>query len=538
VAQFSDQQFRDLGLLPPPARRPIPGWPDLVNASLTRVVSAFPSREALVGRYNRYTFAELEAAISAAAAGLHALGVKAGDRVAATAKNDPDIVIAFHAVQRLGGVWVGINGRLTPDEKVFQLRDCDVSLYLADAAAAAEIGKRNDLPALKRIVVMEPSDLQSEWRRMIASHAGQSPPHQDLDPFAPAAISYTSGTTGVPKGVVHSQHNMMVVAAVGLGHDTLRHGCILQLTIVNAMINHGLALLARGATLVCVDRPDAAGLVEWIAAESIEGFRAPPAVVYDLLTKPELQKADLSRLKYVGLGGAGPSDRLRELYRARFGEEVSGVYGLTEAPAAVTQLNPGERTSANAIGRAFPHLDIRILDKDDKEVPHGTDGEICVRATEGGEWPGVYTPMLGYWRRAEATRETLRNGWLHTGDIAHMDEHGLIFIAGRSKEMILRGGANVYPAEIEQVLLQEPRVREAVVVGAPDDRLGEIIVAVIQIDEGVDPKPLTADLMSRVAAALARYKLPDRYVFRTSLPRNAMGKIERHRVRQDVAAQK
>jgi acyl-CoA synthetase (AMP-forming)/AMP-acid ligase II len=308
----------------------------------------------------------------------------------------------------------------------------------------------------------------------------------------------------------------------------------MQLTILNVMINHGLTLLARGATVVCVDRHDASGIVEWIEREAFEGFRAPPAVVYDLLTKPELQGAGLSRLKYVGVGGAAPSEKLRRLYEVKFGHDVGGAYGLTEAPAAVTKLEPDEPPQPDAIGRALPHLDIRILDAHDQEVAPGEPGEICVRAVTHGPWAGVYTPMLGYWRQLEATQSTLRAGWLHTGDIGHMDPTGMVFIRGRSKEMILRGGANVYPAEVERVLLHDTRVREAIVLGVPDDRLGEAVVAVIESQGIVDTENLTADLMARATAELARYKRPDHYVLRPELPRNAMGKVERHKLRQEV----
>jgi acyl-CoA synthetase (AMP-forming)/AMP-acid ligase II len=406
---------------------------------------------------------------------------------------------------------------------------------LVDAATGAEIAShRGELRELRRILSMEPADPQSDWRRLIDTHAGQKPPPLALDPFAPAAIGYTSGTTGFPKGAVHSQHNMMVVAASGIGEASLRHGCTMQLTILNVMINHGLTLLARGGTVVCVDRLDASGIVEWIERESLEGFRAPPAIVYDLLTKPELQEANLSRLKYVGVGGAAPSEKLRKLYEVKFGHNVGGAYGLTEAPAAATKLEPDEPPQADAIGRALPHLDIRILDADDREVAPGEPGEICVRAVTHGPWAGVYTPMLGYWRQRQATRSTLHAGWLHTGDIGHMDPTGMVFIRGRSKEMILRGGANVYPAEVERVLLHDTRVREAIVLGVPDDRLGEAVVAVIESHGIVDTANLTADLMARATAELARYKRPDHYVVRPELPRNAMGKVERHKLRQEV----
>jgi acyl-CoA synthetase (AMP-forming)/AMP-acid ligase II len=511
-----------------------------IAAAIRERAALHPDREALVGRHRRYSFAEFDRTIDGAAAGLAAMGVRPGDRIAATARNDPDIVIAFHAVQRLGAIWVGIARQLAPTEKAFQLRDCGVSLYLADEAATDEIAPlRDGLPELRAIVDMEAANLDSAWRRLLRDHDGHAPPTIALDPHAPAIIGYTSGTTGFPKGVVHSQHNLLVATHFPDAPEVARQACVMQLAILNVMMNHGLGLLRHGITLVCVDRADAAGILEWVEREKLGGFRAPGPVIHDLLMRPDFTDIDLSRLTYLATAGAGASPRLRELYRERFGREMLDGYGLTEAPGVVTRrIAADPDPPENAIGRPLPHLDVRILDEAGRELPDGETGEICIRAVQSGEMAGFYTPMLGYWRNPEATARALRGGWLHTGDLGYRDPSGVLVLNARSTDMILRGGANIYPREIERVLQQDPRVREAIAFGVPDERLGQIVAAAVEIDEAANADAIKAELIARSQAELARYKRPERWIVSTALPRNSMGKVERARLRAMAAPER
>ena len=529
----------------PGGARDIPGgWRDVASC-LDRSVAAKPDAEALVGRFARYSYRQLDEAINAAAAALRSLGVGSGDRVAASAGNHPDIVIAFFAAQRLGAIWVGISRPLAGPEKAFQLKDSGARVFLADSAAMAQIGpRRAELPDLAHLIDMEPGETPNAWLRLVDAHAGARRPDVAIDPHAPAAIAYTSGTTGHPKGAVHSQHNMMVVAAStheGLkgGHwrPGLRRGVTLGLTILNLMILEPVTALSGGGACVCMDRADAAGVAEWIRRERIETFTSAPATVFDLLTRPEIDPADLSSLIFAGAGGANVPDELRRLYAERFGSPLTTSYGLTEAPTAVTGTAVGGLVPGSA-GRAFAHLQVAILDPDGKVRPHGEAGEICVRAARDGAWAGVYTPMLEYWRRPEETAATLRGGWLHTGDIGVMDAAGELFVKDRMKEMIIRGGANIYPAEVERVLVSDPRVREAAVVGKPDARLGEVVVAFVELAAGVSPTPeLEAELRASCLEQLARYKLPEVWRFMPEMPRNAMNKVIKARLRELVAAE-
>jgi long-chain acyl-CoA synthetase len=516
------------------------GWRD-VASSLDRSVVARWDAEAIVGRHARYSYAELDAAINAGAAALQSLGVGSGDRVAACAGNHPDIIIAFFAAQRLGAVWVGINRPLAAPEKAFQLRDSGARVFLADAATQAQIDPlRESLAALEHLVDLEPRPDGNAWLRAVSQHAGAARPDVAIDPHAPAAIAYTSGTTGHPKGAVHSQHNMVLVAAAGHAGlrgshwaPDLRRGVPLPLTILNLMILEAVTPLSGGGICVCMDRADAAGIAEWVRDERIECFTGAPATVYDLLTRPEIDAADLASLKFAASGGANVPDELRTLHEARFGKPLLGGYGLTEAPTAVAGTSIEHAFVPGSCGRGFPHLKVAILDPEDGELPTGQTGEICVRAADSGPWANVYTPMLGYWQRPEASAAALRNGWLHTGDVGVMNAEGDIFIRDRLKELIIRGGANIYPAEVERVLVADPRVRDAAVVGRPDARLGEIVAAFVELAPGVAAdNAISEDLAAACRDQLAKYKVPELWTFVDAMPRNAMNKIVKARLKE------
>jgi long-chain acyl-CoA synthetase len=520
---------------------PIPGgWRDVASA-LDRSLAEHPAKEALVGRYSRYSYAELDDAINAAAAVLQDLGVGPGDRIAACAANHPDIVIAFFAAQRLGAVWVGINRALAGPEKAFQLQDCGAAVFLADAASGEQIDAvRSELPELRRIVDMEPSAEDNEWLRLIKGRAGAPRPQIAIDPHAAAAIAYTSGTTGRPKGAVHSQHNMMLIPATshaGLrgshARPDLRRGVTLPLTILNLMVMEVVVALSGGGSAVCMDRADAVGIAEWVRDEQIECFIGAPATIFDLLVKPEIRPDHLASLEFAGSGGANVPDELRRLYSERFGQPLLGGYGLTEAPSAVAGTTADFPFVAGSCGRAWAHLNIAILDAEGREAAADETGEICIRAADEGPWAGVYTPMLGYWERPEESAEALRGGWLHTGDVGVINAAGDIFIRDRLKEMIIRGGANIYPAEVERVLTADPRVRDAAVIGKPDARLGEIVAAFVELAPGVAAdEALQTALKAACTEQLAKYKVPEIWTFVDALPRNAMNKVVKPRLKE------
>jgi long-chain acyl-CoA synthetase len=249
-------------------------------------------------------------------------------------------------------------------------------------------------------------------------------------------------------------------------------------------------------------------------------------MLHDLSASPEVAPADLQSLEDVWTGGTHLPAGIRERFEARFGIPVHATYGLTEVPTVVTIESRGERPVAGASGRVLPHLEVEILDPNGAVLPAGEAGEITVRAARTGAWVGAWTPMLGY-RNPQAAGPPVRSGALHTGDIGELDGEGRLVVRDRRQAIILRGGANIYPAEVEQVLLRGPGVVGAAVVGVPDERLGQRVAAAIEVTTGssIDVDLLTATCREE----LARYKVPEQWRIRP-LPRNAMGKVVRPEV--------
>ena len=315
---------------------------ELLNVGL----STTPDAEALVGRHARYSFTQLDEVVQAATITLEGLGVTTGTRVAASAANCVELVVAFLATMRLGAVWVGIASQLAGPEKAYQLKDCGVSVFLADRRAAAQIAeRRGELPDLTSIVIMDPDEPDGEWAQLVASHLGERAPARPIDPFAPAAIGYTSGTSGYPKGVLHSQYNMMVVAIATLGGargdqgpPTLRRGATIPLTVLNVIVLTAVVTLAGGGCLVCVDRRDARGIAEWIQAERIGHVHLSGAHLHDMLNNGTTRN-ELESLLFVNNAGAGIALKLREDFAEAFGIRSLTSYGLTEGLAGATGLS-------------------------------------------------------------------------------------------------------------------------------------------------------------------------------------------------------
>jgi acyl-CoA synthetase (AMP-forming)/AMP-acid ligase II len=489
-----------------------------------------PAAPALVGACGRFGYAQLHEQVARAAGALASLGVAPGERVAMSLPNDVDLVIAFLACLRLGAIWVGVHRVLAPPEKVFMLRDSGACLYLAEPALAAEgEALRTGLPALRRVASSD------EWRALVSARSplvssGASDPH------APAAIAYTSGTTGLPKGVVHSQHNVLLPGAVFayLGFATADEpiGVMLPLTILNLMVLGPLTALAARSKAVLIDRRDASGIAAWIQRERVAIFNAVPTLVHDLLTDPGIEPAALASVTQPRIGGASSPESFRRLFRERFGTELASSYALTEGPTLVTRENAGEPRVEGSLGRALPHLELSIRDDDDRALAAGETGEICVGPRRDGAWAGVYRPMLGYWNRPEESERALRGGRLHTGDLGRLDTEGRLYLVERRSELIIRGGSNIYPSEIERVLRLDPRVADCAAVPRPDARLGEVVIAFVERAAGARLEP--DELLPLCRANLARYKLPEEIRVLDALPRGALGKVSRAALRKLV----
>ena len=502
------------------------GLPDTAQALLEYAVDRAPEVPAIVDRYGCYTYSELDEAVARAATAIRSAGVHPGDRMTAAIGNGREIVVAFLAAMRVGAVWVGLNKSLAAPEKAFILTDAGVTLALADGDTSEELHELG----LCRVIDVFPSDASCEWAKMVGSAQPDIiPPVRGA--FEPALIAYTSGTTGRPKGVIHSEHNLLLPGAVlstgqefGLG---VRVGVCLPLAIPNMLVMGPLMTMQTSACCVVTDWTRASALAAWVQEHSIESMTLVPTMLYDLVHDEKVTAEHLASLRYVQTGGAPWSLTLLDRFEVRFGKRPVGTFGLTEAPTCVA-LEPRNRQIApGASGPPNAHLRVVVVDSDGDELPLGSRGALCVGPATSGPWAGVYRFMLGYHGRPEASEEVLAGGLLHTGDHGWVDDAGDVHIEGRASELILRGGANVYPAEVELVLSEHPAVAGVAVLGLPDERLGEVVVAIVQVAGEVTDEALVGYCRSR----LARYKVPARIVRVGVLPRNSMGKVVRGDVR-------
>ncbi|MDB5583902.1 MAG: AMP-binding enzyme family protein [Bradyrhizobium sp.] len=523
------------GLQPPVCRIDPPVGPRDIASLLEQPLLLNPGAEALADPERRFSFAELDAAIDAAAALFARLGVGPGDRIAASMINRCDLVIGFFASMRLGAVWVGINRILPASDKLFILGHSGARLLLADTGIAAEIdAMRAAVPALADIVTVDGDAPDDTWRAVMDGTADSSPPRPMIDPFVPAAIMYTSGTTGLPKGVVHSQHNMVtLVAAVsahGLMSPQARRGAVLPVTITNVMILGAVFAFWNNRPFILGQSAKTLALVDWIRRERIGQVALVPTMIYDILQAD----LDLPDFLKAGCGGAPLPESIRIAFEARHGYPIQPSYGLTEAPTVVALPPRDGNPPPGASGMPLPHLAVTIRDDAGNLLPIGDVGEICITAVAAGPWADIYAPPLGYWREPEKTQQLLRGGVTHSGDHGSLDSGGWLSIADRSSELILRGGSNVYPAEIERVLHSHDGVADCAVIGMPDARLGQRTLAVIQpADAHGERNSLVASLTALCAETLVRYKMPDDWAVVDQFPRNAMGKIRKAHLREE-----
>jgi long-chain acyl-CoA synthetase len=452
------------------------------------------------------TYLRLDEAADRAATAMWEAGVRPGDRVAACLPNDLDIVAAFHGTQRIGAIWVGISEQFSQTEQQALADLATPSLILAGPKAK-----------------LDDSTVASidEWRRMTAS-AVAAPPRPAIDPHAPAAIAFTSGTTGTPKGIVHSQWNMVLPGQVlvrtrNWGPD-LRKGDCLALTLLNMQVLTTLVTAQAGGCCLLTDRRDIAGICDWIAAGKVSVWNGVPAHFYDFLQQPALE---LGGLTEAWCGGSSCPEQLRQDFASLCAVPMCGTYGLTEAPTVVA-IDPADgRSRPGTSGQVLPHLDVAAYDDDDSRLPAGEVGELRISPASSGRWAGLWRPMLGEWQDGAITPAL--DLPFPTGDMGSVDDDGWLRVVERKKLIILRGGANVYPAEVEGVIRQHPAVAAAAVFGVPDARLGEKVAALIQPRSALD----LSDLEQLCLQRLARYKVPECWAEVDKLPANAMGKVIR-----------
>ena len=478
-----------------------------------------PEKPALRFAGQAWSYAAFAERIGALACALKSqLGVRRGDRVAVLAMNHPDYLALLYACARLGAMLVPLNWRLAVPELTFILSDADVrALFVAEAFGAAIATTETQLVGLdytpERGVAL--TDL-------LAADSGDGS-EANVDWHTPLLIVYTAGTTGRPKGAVLAQQALLANAMMSQHLHAMTSDdhvlTVLPLFHVGGLNIQTTPALQLGATVTLHARFTAEDTLRSIAQDRPTLTVLVPSAIQALLEHPRWSEADLASLRAISTGSTLVPQGLVDAVQAR-GVPVLQVYGATEtSPIAVYTRLGGDLSRPLSTGLPGLLCEARIVDDAGREVPPGMSGEVEVRG------PNVLTE---YWRNGDATAEALHDGWFRTGDIAMRDDDGYFTIHDRKKNMIVSGGENIYPAEIERVLLEHPMVAEAAVIGAPDPRWQEVPVAFVVSRAAVPADELRAFL----AANLARFKVPRDIVFLEELPRNALGKVQHFRLKE------
>jgi acyl-CoA synthetase (AMP-forming)/AMP-acid ligase II len=506
-----------------------------IGSHLTKRALLNPGLEALVdiAAGLRLSFAELDRVADRAAHLLTGLGLVEGDRVAVLLPTAHQFVETFYGAARAGLVVVPLNWRLVADELGFMLRDSGATVLVFDAeydAVVAELHARGDgedgTPVRHWLRVGADTPAWAGDFDALVGQASPEPAPVVGDGDDPLFIMYTSGTTGLPKGVVHTHDSVAwCVLTMAASIDVrFRDRYLIALPLFHvAALAPMFGSVYRGATVILMRHFDPRGIWEVLDAERVTTTLAVPAMLTFMLPACSPELADSLALRWIMSGASPVPPSLIKAY-ADLGVEVHQVYGLTESCGPGCVISADDAMShAGSAGKAFFHTDIRIVDAQGADVEPGVPGEILIRGRHN---------MAGYWNRPQATAETIVDGWLHTGDIAVADADGFVYIQDRIKDMIISGGENVYPAEIEDVLLTHPGIADVAVLGMASAKWGESPFAVVvRADAALDE----AAVLTYCEGRLARFKLPKRAVFIDAIPRTPTGKTLKRVLREQFS---
>jgi acyl-CoA synthetase (AMP-forming)/AMP-acid ligase II len=466
----------------------------------------------------------------------HALladGLGTGKKGAVWAGNDVHAWTCTLGLWRANMAWIPVGSRNPAEDNqaLLDAFDCDVVFYQQAYAPVIE-SIRSTLPKIRLWICIETE---------LTAWCGAQPatmPNVEYDMDDVVMLSPTGGTTGAPKGVMNTHRSVQTFVA----HFML--GCHYgqnerPVNLAAAPMTHTAGVLslpttARGGTVVIVTKPDPAVMLGAIARQRVTEFFLPPTVIYRLLEVPGIDKLDFSSLKYFLYGAAPMSvDKLKKAIKV-FGPVMTGGYGQTEAPASIALLPPSQHFDGDtlasderlsSVGRPSPLIRVEIMDEQNRILPPGATGEICVRGD---------LVMRGYYKAPDKTAETIIDGWLHTGDIGHLDVDGYLHITDRKKDMLITGGFNVYPSEVEQVIWAHPAVQDCAVIGVPDEQWGEAVKAVVELNPG---QSVTAEeLIALCKEKLGSVKAPKTVDFVPALPRSPVGKVLKKDLRAEYWA--
>ncbi len=519
----------------------VPLLGDTIGANLDRTAARVGDHEALVecatGR--RYSYPEFVAEVDAVALGLDALGVAKGDRVGIWAPNCAEWAFVQYATAKLGAILVNINPAYRTHELAYVLEQAGISVLVSAPefrtsdyrAMVAEV--REDCPDLREVLFLG----DDAWEQLLTTgRAGDREllvrREAELSADDPINIQYTSGTTGFPKGATLTHHNLLnngFFVGEGCGYTEADRICIpVPYYHCFGMGMGNLAATSHGATMV-VPAPgfDPAATLRAVQDERCTSLYGVPTMFIAELALPDFGTYDLSSLRTgIMAGSPCPVEVMKRVVSEMGMTEVTICYGMTETSPVSTQTGADDdldrRTST--VGRVHPHLEVKVIDPETGlTVPRGTPGEFCTRG---------YSVMLGYWDEPEKTAEVVDAArWMHTGDLAVMDAEGYLNIVGRIKDMVIRGGENVYPREVEEFLYTHPDVVDAQVIGVPDERFGEELMAWVRLREGAEP--LTPEALRRFCSGrLAHYKIPRYVKIVDGFPMTVTGKVRKVEMRE------
>jgi fatty-acyl-CoA synthase len=518
--------------------RPLLG--ETIGANLRRIATRYPDSEALVdvpsGR--RWTYRQLDADSDLVALGLIAGGIISGDRVGIWAPNCPEWVLLQYGSAKAGAILVNINPAYRSHELAFVLRQSGIRLLISAESFKTSDYRgmvdevRADLPDLQEVCYLGTAD----WDRLLA--AGATADHsllgerEELLAFDdPINIQYTSGTTGFPKGATLSHHNILnngFFIGEGCRYTELDRVCIpVPFYHCFGMVLGNLACTTHGACIV-IPAPgfDPAATLAAVQAERCTSLYGVPTMFIAELALPDFASYDLTSLRTgIMAGSPCPVEVMKRVLTEMHMAEVEICYGMTETSPVSTQTTTDDdmERRVSTVGRVHPHVEVKVVDPETGVVlPRGSHGELCTRG---------YSVMLGYWEEPEKTREAIDAArWMHTGDLAVMDEAGYLNIVGRIKDMVIRGGENVYPREVEEFLYTHAEIEDVQVIGVPDARYGEELCAWVKLRPG---STLTAEQVREFCTGkIAHYKIP-RYVrMSESFPMTVTGKVQKFKMRE------
>ncbi len=515
---------------------------DTIGGNLDAAVRVFGDREALVDRSDpeagrRWTYAELAADVDALALGLLELGITKGDRVGIWAPNCAEWTLTQYATAKIGAILVNINPAYRARELEFVLNQSGSTLLIAAeklktsdyAAMIAEARPR--CPALRTVVLIG----HPEWNSLLETGRHRDRGALDsieLDTDDPINIQYTSGTTGFPKGATLSHHNILnngFFVGELCNYTEADRICIpVPFYHCFGMVMGNLAATSHGACMV-IPAPafDPDATLQAVQAERCTSLYGVPTMFIAELSAPSFADYDLSSLRTgIMAGSPCPVEVMKQVIERMSMTEVSICYGMTETSPVSTQTHVDDSLDrrVSTVGRVGPHLEVKVIDPETgRTVPRGTAGELCTRG---------YSVMIGYWNQPDKTAEAVDPAhWMHTGDLAVMDADGYLAITGRIKDMVIRGGENIYPREIEEFLYTHPDILDAQVIGVPDVKYGEELMVWVRLRDGA--QPLTPEALREFCAGqLAHYKVP-RYVHIVDeFPMTVTGKVRKVEMRE------